>query len=193
MTWTKLSDDFPDDCETLSVPARWLHVEGLCWSNRKLLDCRIPKAHLRKFATDPECVTELVATGWWTDEDDAYVLTVPAPAGRVQAGRRSVLRGEVRPSRTAIVVEAARQLAPARYARPLVVRGRAAGGRFRIAVPLVRPGVYRLRVRFAGDRRNAPAQVDHVVRAVRRLGAPARPVSPPAPDPSGGSGGQPAR
>jgi hypothetical protein len=46
VTWTKLSDDFPDDCETLTVPARWLHVEGLCWSNRKLLDCRIPKKTL---------------------------------------------------------------------------------------------------------------------------------------------------
>ena len=31
------------------------------------------------------------------------------------------------------------------------------------------PALYRLRVRFAGDRRNAPAQADHYVRAVRRL------------------------
>jgi len=99
-------------------------------------------------------------------------LTVPAPARRLQAGRRAVLRGQVRPRTIALRVEAARQLSPTRYARPIVVRGRAAGGRFRIAVPLVRPGLYRLRVRFAGDRRNAPAQTDHFVRAVRRLAAP---------------------
>ncbi len=52
MTWSKLSDDFPDDCWTLLDGAFRLHVEGLCWSNRKLLDCRIPNGHLRRFATD---------------------------------------------------------------------------------------------------------------------------------------------
>jgi hypothetical protein len=120
----------------------------------------------------------------------APVLTVPAPASRIQAGRRSVLRGEVRPRKASIVVEAARQLSPTRYAPPVVLRGRASAGRFRVAMPLRRPGLYRVRVRFAGDRRNAPAQVDHFVRAVRKLRT--APVTPPAPA-SGGSGGQPAR
>ncbi len=30
MTWTKLSDDFSDDCWTLSDQAFRLHTEGLC-------------------------------------------------------------------------------------------------------------------------------------------------------------------
>jgi hypothetical protein len=42
MTWAKLSDDFTDDCWTLSDGAFRLHVEGLVWSNRKLLDLVIP-------------------------------------------------------------------------------------------------------------------------------------------------------
>lgn len=74
MTWTKLSDDFADDCCTLSDAAFRLHVEGLTWSNRKLLDCRIPDAHLRRFATHPEAVAELLATGWWTEDGDAYLV-----------------------------------------------------------------------------------------------------------------------
>lgn len=74
MTWTRLSDDFPDECEPLSVNARWLHLEGLCWSGRKLLDCKIPKPHLRKFATEPDYVTELLEHGYWQDAGDTYVI-----------------------------------------------------------------------------------------------------------------------
>jgi len=74
VSWSKLSDDFSDDCWTLSDKAFRLHVEGLCWSNRKLLDCRIPKDDLRRFAKHPEAVDELLAVGWWTDEGDYYVI-----------------------------------------------------------------------------------------------------------------------
>lgn len=74
MTWTKLSDDFGDDCDTLSAPAFRLHVEGLCWSNRKLLDCRIPKSDLRRFAKDAGAVDELLATGWWSDLGSHYAI-----------------------------------------------------------------------------------------------------------------------
>ncbi|MGC7224587.1 hypothetical protein RBA13_22790, partial [Mycobacteroides abscessus subsp. massiliense] len=42
MTWTKLSDDYGDDCWRLSDAAFRTHTEGLCWSNRKLLDLVIP-------------------------------------------------------------------------------------------------------------------------------------------------------
>lgn len=35
MTWTKVSDDFTDECWTLSDEAFRLHIEGLTWSNRK--------------------------------------------------------------------------------------------------------------------------------------------------------------
>ncbi len=74
MTWSKFSDDFSDDCWTLSDAAFRLHVEGLVWNGRKLLDLRIPKDDLRRFAKHPEAAPELVAVGWWTDEGDVYVI-----------------------------------------------------------------------------------------------------------------------
>ncbi len=74
MTWTKLSDDFGDDCHTLSDLAFRLHVEGLCWSNRKLLDCHIPTADLRRFATHPDAAQELVDVGWWSQVPDGFII-----------------------------------------------------------------------------------------------------------------------
>jgi hypothetical protein len=108
----------------------------------------------------------------------APALEVTAPAKRVKAGRRSVLTGRLRPSKGVVLVTASRQVG-GRYVRAVVVRVRARGGRFRAAVPLKRPGLYRLRLRFAGDWRNAPAQADSYVRAVRRLNA-AAPAVPAA-------------
>ena len=74
MTWAKLSDDFSDDCWTLSDAAFRLHVEALVWNGRKLLDLRLPKDDLRRFAKHPEVVGELLAVGWWSDDGDAYVI-----------------------------------------------------------------------------------------------------------------------
>lgn len=74
MTWSKFSDDFSDDCWTLSDRAFRLHVEGLVWNSRKLLDLRIPKDDLRRFAKHPDVVDELLAVGWWSDDGDAYVI-----------------------------------------------------------------------------------------------------------------------
>jgi hypothetical protein len=74
MTWTKLSDDFSDDCWRLSDQAWRLHVEGLIWSNRKLLDLRLLKDEMRLWAKHPEAAAELVAIGWWKDDGDTYVI-----------------------------------------------------------------------------------------------------------------------
>ena len=74
MTWTKLSDDFADDCYQLSDAAFRLHVEGLLWSNRKLLDLKLDKNVLQRWATHPEAATELVDLGWWTDEGNHYFI-----------------------------------------------------------------------------------------------------------------------
>ena len=74
MVWTKLSDDFGDDCWTLSDAAFRLHVEGLGFSNRKLLDCRLSKADVRRFAKCPEAAGELLSAGWWSDAGDYYVI-----------------------------------------------------------------------------------------------------------------------
>ncbi len=89
MTWTKLSDDFADDCDSLSDRAFRLHVEGLVWNNRKLRDCWLPKDDLRRFATHPDAVQELLDTGWWSDDGDAYVIRHHAVYQRT---REEVLR-----------------------------------------------------------------------------------------------------
>lgn len=74
MTWTKLSDDYSDDCWTLSDAAFRLHTEGLIWSNRKLLDNVIPRDDLRRFAHDPSAVDELLDVGWWSEVDGCLVI-----------------------------------------------------------------------------------------------------------------------
>lgn len=74
MTWTKLSDDFSDDCWTLSDAAFRLHTEALVWNGRKLLDCRLPKDDVRRFAKHPEVVDELLSCGWWTEAGDVYMI-----------------------------------------------------------------------------------------------------------------------
>ncbi len=84
MTWTKLSDDFSDDCWTLSDPAFRLHVEGLVWNNRKLLDLRLPIEDVRRFKR-PDAVQELLDGGWWRREGDAYVIQHHAAYQRARA------------------------------------------------------------------------------------------------------------
>lgn len=74
MPWTKLSDDYSDDCWELSDAAYRLHTEALNWSNRKLLDCLIPKDEIRLFAKHPEAVPELLDIGWWVDRGDDYEI-----------------------------------------------------------------------------------------------------------------------
>lgn len=74
MTWTKLSDDFSDDCWQLSDAAWRLHTEGLIWSNRKLLDLRLAKDEMRLWAKRPEAAEELVAAGWWRNDGDDYLI-----------------------------------------------------------------------------------------------------------------------
>jgi hypothetical protein len=79
MTWTKLSDDFPGDLyrDGLSDAAFRTHIEAHCWSNRHLLDGRIPKRDLARFAFSPAAtaaVFELVERGYWRDEGDAWLV-----------------------------------------------------------------------------------------------------------------------
>lgn len=74
MTWTKLSDDFTDDCWVLTDAAYRLHSDGLIWSNRKLLDLCIPKEDVSRFAKRPDVVSELLEQGFWTDIGNAYVI-----------------------------------------------------------------------------------------------------------------------
>ena len=98
---------------------------------------------------------------------------------RVLAGRRAVLLGSVRPKKGSVVVTIARDVGGGRYVRAAALKVKARNGRFRAVVPLRRPGLYRLRTSFRGDRRNAPFRgVDSYVRAVRKLsGAAAGPAA----------------
>jgi hypothetical protein len=100
----------------------------------------------------------------------APVLAATAPR-RVAAGRALPVRGEVRPRKAAVLVEAARVAADGRAGRTARVRVRVRDGRFRALVRL-RPGLYRLRARFAGDRTNrASRSADLYARVVRRASA----------------------
>lgn len=77
MMWTKLGDEAPDEYADLSDAAFRVHVEALCWSNRRLLDLRIPKRDLRRFAFSDEAeqaVKELVECSFWIDDGDAWHL-----------------------------------------------------------------------------------------------------------------------
>ena len=103
----------------------------------------------------------------------APVLTARTAAKRVRAGRRVTVRGTVRPGKAALVVEATPIAAGRRAGKPVLVRARGTARAFTTAVPLRRPGLYRIRVRFAGDRRNRRAAFgDLYVRAVRSMSRP---------------------
>ena len=60
MTWTKLGDEFGDECWTLTDQAFRLHTEGLCWSNRMTTDGQLAKEDMRRWARHPEAAEELV-------------------------------------------------------------------------------------------------------------------------------------
>lgn len=74
MTWTKLSDDYADECWTLSNEAFRLYAEALVWSNRKLLDGRIPFDDLPRLSKCASAAPELTACGWWSRDDEAEVF-----------------------------------------------------------------------------------------------------------------------
>ena len=111
MTWTKLSDDFADDCDQLSSDAFRLHVEGLIRSNRKLLDLRLDKTQLRRWAWNiglaEIAVKELVEAGWWSDEGDHYLIRHHACYQRTreqvlkqqETNRANRAKGKARPVR----------------------------------------------------------------------------------------------
>lgn len=77
MTWTKLSDDFADDCANLSDAAFRTHVEALIWTMRRETGGYLTIRDVRRCAESPHAemaVTELVNVGWWTVEAQGYLI-----------------------------------------------------------------------------------------------------------------------
>jgi hypothetical protein len=74
VTWTKLSDDFSDDCWELSDAAVRLHVEGLNWTMRKLTGGALIKDEMLRWAKRPGAAEELTDRGYWRDEGDYYYI-----------------------------------------------------------------------------------------------------------------------
>jgi hypothetical protein len=74
MTWTKLGDEFADECWTLSDAAFRLHTEGLLWNNRMTTDGQLAKEDMRRWARHPEAAEELVSIGWWEDRGTYYQI-----------------------------------------------------------------------------------------------------------------------
>jgi hypothetical protein len=77
MTWTKLSDDFGDDCARvgLSDAAFRTHIEGLVWAMRRETGGYLDDLDIRR-AIETEnaaaAIPELLAVGFWVRERRGY-------------------------------------------------------------------------------------------------------------------------
>lgn len=78
MTWTKLGDEFSDECANTGLPdsAYRTHVEAIAWLYRvERMDLQIPKRLLPRFVGSEEwaaAVDTLVAIDYWKDRGTAY-------------------------------------------------------------------------------------------------------------------------
>lgn len=77
MTWTKLSDDFGDECADLSDAAFRTHTEGLLWTMRRETGGAVTTRDVSRFAESAdwrEAVTELVTRGFWDQYDNGFLI-----------------------------------------------------------------------------------------------------------------------
>lgn len=79
MTWTKLSDDFADDCARvgLSDAAFRVHVEGLLWCMRRETGGTFDALAVRRGleVADPDtAIAELLAVGFWQRVEGGYLV-----------------------------------------------------------------------------------------------------------------------
>jgi hypothetical protein len=79
MTWTKLSDDFADDCARagLSDAAVRTHVDGLVWTMRRQTGGRLDSLDVRRGleTADPQAaIAELLAAGFWVRDGEGYLI-----------------------------------------------------------------------------------------------------------------------
>jgi hypothetical protein len=107
MTWTKLGDEFADECWTLTDAAFRLHVDGLVWNNRKHVDGQLAKDDMQRWTRCPDAAEELVAIGWWEDHGEHYQIIhhIGYQRTREQVARQSIVnaqnraKGKARPVR----------------------------------------------------------------------------------------------
>lgn len=101
MTWVKLDDNALDDPRLLNL-ARGevlMALEGLAYSNRYLLDGRLPREALRKITTEPDleaAAAHLVAAGIWKATDEGWQilwLLDDQPKATVVEEERKAARG----------------------------------------------------------------------------------------------------
>jgi len=101
VTWTKLSDDFTDETWTLSDAAAPLLVDLHVWSNRKLLDCKVPLVDLPRASRAHEALDELLAGRWCATDGETVVVRFHAVYQRTreqvqaqqEANKRNGARG----------------------------------------------------------------------------------------------------
>lgn len=77
MTWTKLSDDFAEECADLSDAAFRTHIEGLLWTMRRETDGALRTRDVPRLAESPDwqaAVEELVRGGYWEAVDNGYLI-----------------------------------------------------------------------------------------------------------------------
>lgn len=75
MTWTKLSDDYADQCADLTDAAFRTHTEALVWTMRRESGGYLSSRDVRRLAESPHAemaVQELVACGWWSVDAQGY-------------------------------------------------------------------------------------------------------------------------
>jgi len=75
MTWTKLSDDFGDQCASLSDAAFRTHVEALIWTMRRETGGYLSTRDVTRLAESLHsdmAAAELVQAGYWSIENDGY-------------------------------------------------------------------------------------------------------------------------
>lgn len=100
VTWTKLGDEFPAAARELTDAEFRTHAGALCWSSMRLLDLRIPKGEVHRFAESPGAelaVEGLVAKGWWADCGDTWDIGLHFPEwqqDRVQVEHRRTYLAE---------------------------------------------------------------------------------------------------
>lgn len=79
MTWTKLSDDFGEDCARvqLSDAAFRTHVEGLLWTMRRGTGGRLNRRDIDRLAETEApmaAVKELLDVGFWQQAEDGFLI-----------------------------------------------------------------------------------------------------------------------